>query len=393
MSINCYIKKYKNGGIMKKHIITISAVSFFVLICIISYLNLSSIPPKAEENHISESMSQKSGAKDISNVKAVWLFYKEIASETDDKKLYKSKIESIFKDISRHGYNVVFVQVRAFADAFYKSNYFPASKYLNGGNVDFDALKIICDTAEKYKLDVHAWINPYRVSYDMSTTPNELMIKTESEVLYNPANEEARKLILNGVKELIDRYDIKGIHIDDYFYPADIADIDNADYELYVSGGGLLDKESWRRSNVNTLIKSIYTLLKNRDQNLILSISPGADIKKNYSSYFADVYAWCGNDGYCDWIIPQIYFGFENSNMPFISTLNSWENLIKSNKVKLIPGLPAYKQGEPDEFAGDGKNEFVENDDVISREIDEIKKRDTCHGYAIYSYSYIDSVK
>lgn len=367
---------------MKNKILPLFIIFTLVTLTVISFLKLYGIRTEDTKNTSPEKNEK---------VRAVWIFYKELSTENPDKSDYEKKIDEIFKKISEKNYNVAFVQVRAFSDAFYKSKYFEPTKYLCGGNVSFDALEIICKYAKKYGVSVHAWINPYRVSYDKDAAAETNMIKTGSGTYYNPASSEAQKLILNGIREIIENYDVSGIHIDDYFYPTDITNEDADEYSKYKSNGGTLEIDSWRRSNVNELVKSIYTLIKEKNENLIFSISPGADIKKDYISYYADVYAWCGNSGYCDWIVPQIYFGFNNSNMPFIKTLDSWEALIKNDSVKLIPGLPAYKTGKEDAYAGEGKSEFVsDGKDVINKQIEEVNSRKSCAGYAVYSYSYID---
>lgn len=358
----------------------------------IAVLKLASVDYSDKKNRTVPTLAS-TYKDDISTVRAIWINYNELATDEKDKEKYEEKIDKMFKSIKNANLNVAFVQVRAFNDAFYKSKYFPMTGYLCNGEAEFDALKIICTAAEKYGISVHAWINPYRVSYDTAVFANELMLKTNSGVFYDPGKEDVRTLILNGVKELISNYDIDGIHIDDYFYPSDIDSADADSYSTYKNSGGTLTLEAWRRSNVNSLMRNIYKALKSEDENLIFSVSPSADINKNYSSYYADVYSWCGNTGYADWVIPQIYFGFQNQSLPFSSTVTAWEDLVKNEAVKLIIGIPGYKIGEADEYAGTGKNEFVTNGaDIIKRQISEVENRDSCFGYAIYSYSSLQKI-
>ena len=363
-----------------------------IAVVVISIVKIDGVEPIDSEKLTCTKTTDQSAVKHSENadkVRAVWIYYRELSTDVNDAGDYEKKIDKIFSTISDKKYNVAFVQVRAFADAFYKSEYFPVSKYLCGGNASFDALEIICKVAKKYGIAVHAWINPYRVSYEAEDTAGENMLKTGTGVFYDPANNDAQQLILNGVKELIQNYDISGIHIDDYFYPSDIGETDKASYDEYVKEGGTLPIDSWRRSNVNYLMRHIYEFMKAKNIGLIFSISPSADIGKNYSSYYADVYAWCGNKGYADWIIPQIYFGYNNSSMPFERTLSSWENLIQNDSVKLIVGLAGYKSGKTDQFAGDGQNEFLDSADVIDRQIQDVLGRDTCLGFSVYSYESI----
>lgn len=382
-----------------KEVITIKKIYIVLifLLCIafsgIGILKLLNVETGIETTTHNKGFKIPYTEKSTEKVRCIWLNYNELSTSENDEKKYREKIDKMFLDISNADLNIAFVQVRAFNDAFYKSNYFPTSKYLCNGNVNFDALEIICDVAAEYDISVHAWINPYRVSYDTSTVANKLMLKTGSGVFYDPGNVDAQILIINGVKELITNYDIDGIHIDDYFYPADIGQTDAASYTAYTDGGGTLAQSAWRRSNVNTLLRHIYETLKSTDDDLIFSISPSADIDKNYSTYYADVYSWCGNKGYADWIIPQVYFGFENQSLPFSSTVTAWEGLIKNDSVKLIIGLPGYKIGEVDEFAGTGKNEFLtDGAGIIKKQIAEIGNREACAGYSIYSYSSLRKI-
>ncbi len=379
---------------MKNKFLSLFIAVILLLLSLLSFLKLYGVDTERKDNEIPKKAQKGTQSDSEEKVRAVWIFYKELATDNPDKKAYEKKISKIFRTLEEEKYNVAFVQVRAFSDAFYRSEFFKPTKYLCGGDMPFDALEIICKYAKKHGIHVHAWINPYRVSYDKTEKVTESMLKTDSGIYYDPSSANVQMLIINGIREIIDNYEVYGIHLDDYFYPTDIGDADKDSYIEYKKNGGTLETDAWRRSNVNNLIKEIYRTLKEKDENLIFSVSPGADIKKDYISYYADVYAWCGNKGYCDWIIPQIYFGFKNSSMPFTKTLDSWEALIKNDSVKLIPGLPAYKIGKEDAYAGEGKTEFIDGGkDVIKKQIKEVNSRKNCAGYSIYSYSYIKDIQ
>jgi len=120
-----------------------------------------------------------------------------------------------------------------------------------------------------------------------------------------------------------------------------------------------------------------------------LSISPSGNIEYNYEFLYADVKTWLQEEGYCDWIIPQIYFGFENETNPFEKCAEQWYELKTNDRVKLIAGLALYKANEKDEFAGSGINEWTENDDIIKRET-EFCKQLGYDGVSLYSYGYIN---
>ena len=158
--------------------------------------------------------------------------------------------------------------------------------------------------------------------------------------------------------------------MDDYFYPLTSSEFDKTEYDTYKKNEGKLRFSDWRRENVNSLVSSIYSLVHSYSENIVFSISPSGDINKNYSSYFADVKLWLEEEGYADMIIPQLYFGFENETMPFEKVALKWMKLNRDDSVKLVFGLALYKEGQADELAGKGKNEWVENSDIIQRQID-----------------------
>ena len=190
------------------------------------------------------------------------------------------------------------------------------------------------------------------------------------------------------MEELLENYNINGIHIDDYFYPEDVADEDHVQYKDYKKAGGKKDISSWRRENVNSLVSSIYLKVKSYGEDKIFSISPAGNIDKNYAQLYADVNAWC-KGGYCDMILPQIYFGFDNSTLPFEECLDRWLSITDTDKVKIVPGLALYKSGKEDAFAGQGKTEWQTNSDIISRQVTSLKDKG-CRGFALYSSSYIN---
>ncbi len=325
-----------------------------------------------------------------------WLTYSElnVTENRKEKAVYENYISSLFDNMKKIGVTDCFVQVRPFADAICESELFPRSVYAEKA-VDFDPFELIIDVAEKYRIGVHAWINPYRIStgalsddsvYSAEYT-NEI-IRLSTGVYFNPSSLKAQNLILSGVGEIFEKYDIKGIHIDDYFYPENIKNEDKKQYDKYKNQGGKKSLDDWRRENVNGLVSAIYLKVKAFGEDKIFSISPCGRIGKNFTQLYADVYSWC-KGGYCDIILPQIYFGFENGAIPFKKCFEEWIAITDSNKVKLMPGLALYKCGRKDEFAGKGKYEWQENTDIILRQVQLIKEKQ-CQGFALYSSSYIN---
>lgn len=337
-------------------------------------------------------------------VKAVWLTYYELSSFIKDKEEdeFKKSITKTFKELESNGFNRVTVQVRPYADAFYKSSYFPTSAYctgVQGEELSYDPLEIMVEAAHKYDLFIEAWINPYRVStstdFDRLSENNmalkwkdtDNLIVCDNGIYFNPASEEANELIVNGVKEIVSNYQVDGICFDDYFYPSTDKNIDKSSYEKYTKSGGDLSLEDFRRNNVSEMVKSVYNAVKSINKAVTFGISPASDVDNDYNSLFADVKLWATEEGYVDYLCPQIYFGFQNENQPFMKTTKSW---IEFTKCDLYVALPLYKSGEQDEFAGDtGINEFVENNNIIARQITYLSKLDEVDGYYIFSYSFL----
>jgi uncharacterized lipoprotein YddW (UPF0748 family) len=143
----------------------------------------------------------------------------------------------------------------------------------------------------------------------------------ENGIFLNPAHSESRKLVFEGIREILNKYKVQGIHFDDYFYPEAEKINDGKLYKEYKNQGGVLTIEEWRRENVNALVSGVYSLVKSCDNNMIFSISPSADIEKCRNVFYADVEKWCREEGFADYIIPQIYLGFENERMRYTNYL------------------------------------------------------------------------
>lgn len=340
--------------------------------------------------------------KEETYVKAVWITYYELSGFTQDntEQEFKKQINKTFKELSSNGFNRVTVQVRPFADAFYKSEYFPVSAYCfkeQGSELIYDPLEIMVESAHKYDLSIEAWLNPYRVSSstDFSQLSDDnkavewkdtdnLMV-CDSGIYFNPASDEVTELISNGVKEIVQNYEIDSVCFDDYFYPSTDEEIDKSSYEAYKKNSGDLSLEDWRRENVNKMIKSVYSTVKSVKENVTFGVSPASDIENNYNSLYADVEKWCTQEGYVDYICPQIYFGFQNESQPFMKTTKSWTQMADCT---LYVALPLYKAEKEDEFAGDsGINEFIDNNNIVARQVTYLSKLSEVKGYYIFSYS------
>ncbi len=349
-------------------------------------------------------------------VRAVWITFNELKMiDAGGKEAFAHKVGEMFNRIKDLKMNTVMVHVRPFGDAFYPSAYFPFSYYLTGEqgkDPGYDPLEVMINEAHSRGMSIQAWINPYRVSgggsemqlsednpakkWMENPETKSWVIQLPNGVYYNPAVEEVQKLIIEGVKEIVGKYEVDGIHFDDYFYPSEDAGIDAAEYGAYQSEGGKLSLADWRRANVTALISGVYSAVKSINKRVVFGVSPAGNIETTMEASYADVKLWCKKKGYIDYICPQIYFGFENEAMPFENCLEEWRNIVSSKYVALYVGLAAYKCGLEDQYASNdsgGENspryEWVRHQNILSRQVECLRSRDKVGGFALFSYSYI----
>lgn len=354
----------------------------FILIILILF---SAVPTTASEQEM----------------RGVWFSYEDYAAQLGSlsQAEFEKKADEICKNIKSAGLNTIIFHVRAFSDAFYNSSYFQYSKYVYsqaGVAPDYDPLKLMCKIAHDNGLDIHAWINPYRIGNPSNVTEssvayawkqqygNERVCEVGGAWYYNPASEHVREYIVEGVREIASGYNVDGIHFDDYFYPTTDESFDKSAYE---TSGTSLTLNEWRLENINLLIKKTYDSIKEINQDILFGISPNADIDKNYSTYFADVRKWSTEQGYVDYLTPQIYFGYTNSTMPFTNVLAQWESLC--TVPDLCIGLATYKAGKEDKWAGEGKTEWLDNNDICARQITDIRNCPSAKGFMLFCYSPI----
>ncbi len=329
-------------------------------------------------------------------LRGIWISCYDIESAAGKtREEYSAITDEMFRNIGEFGLNTAFVHLRAYSDAFYKSDIFPYSKYIagkRGAQLDFDPFEVMLESAEKYKISVHAWINPFRISYKNDITelcenePAYEFIKSKSTavgilnsgIYYNPANTDAQKLILDGIREIINKYPVDGIHIDDYFYPEDCDTLDEKEYSDYISSGGKLAKDDWRRAAIDSFVSSMYAAVKSVSDSLTVSISPGARTDVNFNTLYADCEKWLNTDGYADCIIPQLYFGFEREEFNFGSLLAEWNSYPR--KTDIVCGLAAYKCGT------DESDEWLADYNVLAKQLEAVRAV-KWNGFVIFSYS------
>lgn len=294
---------------------------------------------------------------------------------TTDVEVLKSEALQILDNAKDMGMNAVFLQVRPSSDAIYKSKYFPWSKYLTGTQGlapadNFDPLEFWITEAHKRGIELHAWLNPYRVvkkngnepAHDFASLaannpaklhPEWTVKHTDGNIYYNPGIPEVRQLVIGGINEIIENYDVDGIHFDDYFYPGmSFADADT--YKKY--GAGYTNINDWRRANVDILIRDLSKAIKAASNDVSFGISPfgiwanktgnplGSDTKGNqsFSSHYADTRKWV-KEGWLDYIAPQIYWNVGYTVADYSKIVAWWEDVVKDTGVKLYIGQAAYK--------------------------------------------------
>lgn len=379
-----------------------------VLICIVavaSYKGQNSNTNSSNQstNDTVNVFSVKQNTHNNEEMRGVWVSYMELTMENEkdkSQKRFTEKFEEIAENCKNLGYNTLVVQVRPFCDALYKSDYFPWSHILTGEqgkNPNYDPLKIICDVCREKNLNIHAWINPYRISTQNS--PSELSennpyvkdssvgFKTQSGTYLDPSNENARRLIIDGIEEIVSNYDIDAIQFDDYFYPADMGSEDDAQYKEYINGceNESMTLEEWRKANVNLLISEVYLRIHSIKNNVEFGISPQGNINNN-DKLFADVQLWCTTRGYIDYICPQIYFSLDNPALTFEDSLQSWCELDFASNVNLYVGLAGYKAGTDDD-----EGTWLNDDNILAQEYNIICENEKTSGLMMYSYASLFS--
>ena len=336
--------------------------------------------------------------------RAVFISYIELGNNIRGKSesTMKKTIDNMLDTAKSYGFNMIILQVRSFSDAIYKSSIYPSSRSVvntEGEVLPFDILKYFIKVAHQKDLELHAWVNPYRITntkdINLISTSNpayNMLNSTDVEVMdngiyYNPASSKVESLILDGIEEIITNYDVDGIHFDDYFYP-DSSTIDSNEYNKALEKDRNLSLQEFRLNVISSLVKKTYNLIKDYDKEILFGISPDGNIENNYNSNYVDTITFVTKEGYLDYIMPQVYYGFLNSIKPFEETIKSWNNLITID-IDLIPALAFYKSGNVDKYAKEGVNEWIEYNNIISREVMLSRSLSNYSGFAIFRYDSI----
>ncbi|WP_344393565.1 glycoside hydrolase family 10 protein [Streptomyces vastus] len=271
--------------------------------------------------------------------------------------------------------NAVIFQVRPTADALWPSPYEPWSQYLTGVQGEdpgWDPLGTAVEEAHARGLELHAWFNPYRIANHADPTklvPShparehpDWVVPYGGKLYYNPGLPEVRAFVQDAMLDALKKYAIDAVHWDDYFYPYPVAGEvfdDDATYARY--GGGFEDRASWRRDNIDKLVRETAARVKKIRPGTQFGISPfgvwrnastdslGSDTQagvQTYDDLYADTRKWV-REGWMDYICPQIYWSIGFAAADYAKLLPWWAEVAEGSSTRLYVGEALYKAGDP----------------------------------------------
>ncbi|WP_372756494.1 glycoside hydrolase family 10 protein [Mariniflexile sp.] len=329
----------------------------------------------------------------------------------------QAELITIFDDLKANGYNTVFMQVRPESDALYASTIDPWSYWLTGqqGKAPspfWDPLEFAVKEAHARGLDLHAWLNPYRVKQtpNMELSPNNVANlhpnwtfqakinntdKALSLKMLNPGLPEVRDYIVRVVEDIANRYDIDGIHFDDYFYPYSGMNVIPQDAKTFIAHNPtkIATIEDWRRNNVNLMIGMVYDALQTinttKNKNIVFGVSPfgiwksdtPAGIKgtSSYSSLYCDPITWL-NTGKVDYLAPQLYWKITKAQ-DYVALSKWWNDQTKLYGKQLYVSQGYYRM----DFTNPWDHTEIQNQINQNRQ----SHMDATFGQIAYSYNSI----
>ncbi len=283
----------------------------------------------------------------------------------------------------RLNHNAVIVQVRPTADAFWPSPYEPWSEYLTGvpgQDPGWDPLAYLVAESHRRNLEFHAWFNPYRISMPDGAGPNVDQLApghpvrahrdwavaypvnaAGSRLYYNPGIPEVRQFVQTAMMDAVNRYDLDGVHFDDYFYPYPVAGQDFPDADTFARyGAGFADRGDWRRHNIDLLVREMGEKIKTAKPWVKFGISPfgiwrnrasdplGSDTNgtQSYDANFADTRKWVKEE-WIDYLVPQVYWNIGLAVADYAKLVPWWAQVVAGTRVQLYIGQADYKIGDP----------------------------------------------
>jgi uncharacterized lipoprotein YddW (UPF0748 family) len=287
----------------------------------------------------------------------------------------------------KNGMNAVIVQVRPSTDAFYPSRFEPWSQWLTGTQGKpptpyYDPLQFMIEETHKRGLEFHAWCNPYRANFSIgkaSIAPGhitrlhpEWFLNYGGKSYFDPGNKEGQAWVLNVIKDIVQRYDVDAIHMDDYFYPYRIAGKEFPDAKSYAIDSRGLDREDWRRSNVDSIISQLAISIKEIKPWVKFGISPfgvwrnqdkdpeGSPTKAgqtNYDDLYADILLWL-QKGWIDYVAPQLYWEFGHKLVAFETLIEWWSKHTYGRHMYIGQGIYRSLESSKTSIAWKNPNEL-----------------------------------
>ena len=300
-----------------------------------------------------------------------------------------------------NGMNAVIVQVRPAADAFYPSQYEPWSQWLTGTQgkppiAYYDPFQFMIEEAHKRRMEFHAWCNPYRADFKIGASsigPShitrlhpEWFLEYGDKKYFDPGNKKVQQYVTTVIADMVARYDVDAVHMDDYFYPYRIAGKEFPDSINYLNYGNGMAKDDWRRSNVDSIILMISKAIKKEKPWCKFGISPfgvwrnknkdpdGSDTKAgqtNYDDLYADILLWL-KKGWIDYVAPQLYWEFGHPAAPYEVLIDWWSKHTYGRQCYI--GLGIYRAGS---------NEAWKDSTQLPRQIETLRTTHNING-AIY---------
>lgn len=324
----------------------------------------------------------------------------------------QAELIAILDNVKANGYNTVFFQVRSECDALYISSIEPWGYYLTGTqglapNPLWDPLSFVITEAHKRGLDLHAWLNPYRAKTTSAytTSANHITVtqptwwftsSADSQKILNPGLPAVKNYIISIVQDIATRYDVDGIHFDDYFYPNG-GMATNQDAQTYIDNNpnNIATIADWRRDNVNQMIAGTYdaiqTINTNLNKNIVFGVSPAGIWKSGiptgisgnaaYSALYCDATAWL-NAGKVDYLAPQLYWKITGAQ-DYVALSKWWNDQAKASGKQLYISQAYYKMTDTNNWtATEIQNQFIQN---------RATSMDATFGQIAYNYANIKS--
>lgn len=316
----------------------------------------------------------------------------------------KAELIRIFDRAASLGLNAIFLQVRPMADAIYPTPDSPWSEYVTGAmgkapEPAYDPLAFAIEEAHARGLQLHAWFNPFRARHPSARSPLAAphvgvrrpgLVRTYGTHLWlDPGDPEARREVLAAVLDVVRRYDVDGVHVDDYFYPyperdAAGAEIPFPDDETYRRHGGRMSRNDWRRNNIDEFVRAMYQGVKSVRREVQVGISPfgiwrphhPAQIRgfDAYDKLYADARLWLQR-GWLDYLAPQLYWPIDRREQSFPVLLQWWMSQDRRGRG-IVPGMSVSRvaTGRPNSITAE----------EIARQI-ELSRRAGARGFILFS--------